>query len=126
MGTTGHTITWEATYGYFYSLYEDGHLIEYAKWSSPFTINVDGHECGDYVYKLYVSGGGWGDSDNVTVHVVESTDEIPFGAYTDSVEPDMLPNPSDILFGIPFFIWTIILALIGTVLVVISYLYLKK
>jgi hypothetical protein len=121
--TTGHTITWSATAGYFYSLYEDGYLIVESQWSNPLTINVDGLETGDHVFKLYVSGGGWGDSDNVTVHVVASTDDIPFGAFTDSVEPNMPFNP---VFGIPFLIWTLILAFIGSILVAISYRFLKR
>jgi hypothetical protein len=126
IGTTGHTVTWKSIGGISYSLYEDEHLIEKSKWSGPVTINVDGHECGEHVYKLHVSGGMWSDFDEVTVHVVDSIQNIPFGAYTDSVEPNTLLGPNMPHLSIPFLIGVVLLGCMGVALAVFARRYLKK
>jgi hypothetical protein len=126
VGTTAHTVTWKSIGGLSYSLYEDGHLIEKNKWSGPVTINVDGHECGNHVYELHVSGGMWSDFDEVIVHVVDSIQDIPFGAYTDSVEPNTLLGPNMPYLSTPFLVGVAILGFMAITITVFARRHLKK
>jgi hypothetical protein len=110
VNTTGHTVTWNSNGGFFYSLFEDNHLIEKDKWFPPLTIIVDNLYLGDHVYLLRVSAGGWSDSDTVTVHVVGSAEDIPLGAQTDSVQP---------IQGFTIWIWGVILGSIAVAIVLV-------
>jgi hypothetical protein len=87
LGTTGHEVTWAtASHGFRYVLLKDGLLLEQHNWiwNQGLTINVDGLELGEHVYKLTVDGGWSIEMDTVTVHVVS---ELPTGVPTDSVGP---------------------------------------
>ena len=106
-GTTGHTITWgvvetHGQSGWPYSLYEDGHLIELWGWSGNLTINVDGLELGDHIFRLDLQVYASEDrSDTVVVHVVETSEEIPAGISTDSVGPPTELDDGDLNLSIP-------------------------
>ena len=87
LGTTGHEVTWAtASHGFRYVLLKDGLLLEQDNWiwNQELTINVDGLELGEHVYRLTIDGGWSQEMDTVTVHVVT---ELPFGVPTDSVGP---------------------------------------
>lgn len=86
-GTTGHEVTWAtAAHGFRYVLLKDGLLLEQHNWiwNQELTINVDGLELGEHVYRLTIDGGWSQEMDTVTVHVVN---ELPSGVPTDSVGP---------------------------------------
>ncbi|MHA1615034.1 MAG: hypothetical protein ACTSYJ_09330 [Candidatus Thorarchaeota archaeon] len=95
-GTTGHEVTWDVSTGSpsFYTLTEDGFLIDAWCWNGPLTINVDNLELGDYVYRLRATAGWTGATETVTVHVVTA---IPFGVCTGSVGP--INNLPQIIIG---------------------------
>ncbi len=105
--TTGHTITWEempfpyplsqygrtessavlsGEFGLQYSLFQDSYLIENWGWSGDLTIDVDGLDIGDHVFELKLHGMTQ-KSDIVTVHVVQTPEELPPGVSTDTVGP---------------------------------------
>jgi hypothetical protein len=109
-GTIGHTITWEeinfipSTYtlsqyrgsessvilsgefGLQYALLQDDYLIEYWHWSGKLKIGVDGLDVGNHVFELRLQSLPL-ISDMVIVHVVATSEEIPQGVSTISVEP---------------------------------------
>ena len=93
VGTTNHTISWDVApdrhgqYGWPYRLYEDGYLVEYWTWSSKITIDVDGLDIGDHTFELNLQVALSNNKDTVTVHVVDTPDEIPRGVSTISVGP---------------------------------------
>jgi hypothetical protein len=87
IGSTGHEVTWAtASHGFRYVLLKDGLLLEKHNWiwNQGLTINVDGLELDEHVYKLTVDGGWSIETDIVIVHVVS---ELPTGVPTDSVGP---------------------------------------
>jgi hypothetical protein len=93
-GTINHTVTWDVTpdstgqSGWPYSLYEDGSLTERWEWSGSITIDVDGLDIGIHIFELYIQvAWSTNSKDTVTVHVVETSEEIPPGVSTGSVGP---------------------------------------
>lgn len=92
-GTTNHTVTWDVApdihgqSGWDYRLYEDGNLTELWGWNGSITIDVDGLDIGNHIFELYLQVVSSRGSDTVTVHVVETPEEIPSGVATGSVGP---------------------------------------
>ena len=110
VGTIGHTITWEeirftpsayplgqcgkpessvvlsGEFGLQYALHQDGYLIEDWQWSGILKIGVDGLDVGDHVFELGLQSVP-PISDMVTVHVVQTPEDLPPGVFTDSVGP---------------------------------------
>ena len=93
-GTTNHTVSWNVlpdSHGqsrWIYSLYEDGHLTERWRWEGRIIVDVDGLDIGDHIFDLYLQVAlSSKPKDTVTVHVVETSGEIPPGVSTGSVGP---------------------------------------
>ena len=93
VGTTNHTISWDVApdmhgqSGWPYRLYEDGNLTEYWIWSNKIIIDVDGLDIGDHTFEINLQVVSSNNKDTVTVHVVNTPEEIPLGVPTISVGP---------------------------------------
>ena len=99
VGTTDHSITWtdnstplewDIVLGsnLRYNIRKDGHLFESWIWNHKVTLSVDDLGVGSHVYRLSWSFGPYHE-DSVTVHVVETIDELP---TTVSISTSAGPN----------------------------------